>query len=184
EERERLFRENQTLRRALAAHDPQAARGIVTRGGPMAKALQMVRKVAEYKTTVVLGGESGTGKELVARALHDQSPRAKKPFIAVNCGAIPETLLESELFGHVKGAFTDAIRDKRGLFEEASGGTLFLDEIGELPLGLQVKLLRVLQEEVIRPVGGTSDQKIDVRVVAASIRDLQTEGREGRFRAE
>jgi two-component system response regulator AtoC len=184
EERERLFRENQHLKRALAASDTAAAPGIVTTGGRMADVLKTVRKIAEYKTTVLLGGESGTGKELAARAIHNQSPRAKGPFVAVNCGAIPESLLESELFGHKKGAFTDAYRDKRGLFEEAHGGTLFLDEIGELPIGLQVKLLRVLQEETIRSVGATADRKIDVRVIAATVRDLPTEVREGRFRED
>jgi two-component system response regulator AtoC len=186
EERERLLRENQTLRRSLAqAQSPSTtAAGIITRGGRMADVLKTVRKIAEYKTTVLLTGESGTGKELVARAIHRGSPREAEPFVAVNCGAIPETLLESELFGHKKGAFTDAYRDKRGLFEEASGGTLFLDEIGELPLGLQVKLLRVLQEETIRPVGATADKKIDVRVVAATVRDLAAEVRAGRFRED
>jgi two-component system response regulator AtoC len=150
----------------------------------MEDVLRKARKAAEYKTTVLLGGESGTGKELVARAIHAQSPRASAPFVAVNCGAIPESLLESELFGHKKGAFTDAYRDKRGLFEEASGGTLFLDEIGELPLALQVKLLRVLQEQTLRAVGAVADTRIDVRVIAATIRDLQTEVREGRFRED
>ena len=120
---------------------------MIARGPKMQEIFRTIRKIAEYKTTVLITGESGTGKELVARALHEQSPRAAVPFVAVNCGAIPETLLESELFGHKKGSFTDAIRDKKGLFEEATGGTLFLDEIGELPLALQVKLLRVLQEQ-------------------------------------
>jgi two-component system response regulator AtoC len=143
-----------------------------------------IEKVAEHKTTVLLVGESGTGKELVARALHARSPRAQKPFVAVNCGAIPAGLLESELFGHKRGAFTDATSDKRGLFEEAHGGTLFLDEIGELPLPLQVKLLRALQEGSVRRLGDTRDVQVDVRVVAATLRDLALEVKEGRFRED
>jgi two-component system response regulator AtoC len=143
-----------------------------------------LEKVADYKTTVLIEGESGTGKELVARALHERSSRASRSFVAVNCGAIPGTLLESELFGHKRGAFTDASSDKRGLFEEADGGTLFLDEIGELPLALQVKLLRALQEGIIRRLGDTRDVKIDVRVVAATVRDLGLEVKEGRFRED
>ena len=124
---------------------------MIARAPKMLEIFRTITKIAEYKTTVLITGESGTGKELVARAIHDAVAARVGPFVAVNCGAIPETLLESELFGHKKGAFTDAIRDKRGLFEEAAGGTLFLDEIGELPLALQVKLLRVLQEHVVRP---------------------------------
>ena len=132
----------------------------------------------------MIQGESGTGKELVARALHSGGSRRDKPFIPLNCGAIPETLLESELFGHKRGAFTDAHADKKGLFAEAHQGTLFLDEIGELPLTLQVKLLRVLQEGRVRPLGATRDQEVDVRVVAATVRDLRREVDENRFRED
>src|SRR6266540_2269202 len=151
EERERLARENRRLRTELAAE--YGTSNLVGASAPMREVLRQIRKVAPQKTTVLLQGESGTGKELVARALHDQSPRAAFPFVAVNCGAIPSELIESELFGHVKGAFTDASRAKKGLAEEADGGTLFLDEIGELPLLLQVKLLRFLEDEEVRPLG-------------------------------
>ena len=133
---------------------------------------------------MLITGESGTGKELVARALHSEGARGKAPFVAVNCGAIPEELMESELFGHKKGAFTGAIADKRGLFQEADGGTLFLDEIGELSLGLQVKLLRALQERKIKPVGATDEIEVDARVVAATNRDLEAEVARGAFRAD
>jgi two-component system response regulator AtoC len=187
EERERLFRENASLKQALAERrkeDKRGIAGIIAGGSRMQEILRTTRKIAEYKTTVLVTGESGTGKELVARAIHDLSPRKDGPFVAVNCGAIPETLIESELFGHRKGSFTDAIRDKKGLFEEASGGTLFLDEIGELPLGPQVKLLRVLQEHVVRAIGSTVDEKVDVRVVAATVRDLPTAVKEGLFRED
>ncbi len=157
---------------------------LISDSAPMQKVFAMVRKVADFKTTVLLHGESGTGKELVARALHDVGVRKTRAFVAVNCGAIPENLLESELFGHVRGAFTDATRTHHGLFEQADCGTLFLDEIGELPLSLQVKLLRVLQEEEIRKVGDTKSQKVDVRVVAATVRDLAAEVKAGRFRED
>ncbi|HKA88443.1 MAG TPA: sigma-54 dependent transcriptional regulator [Haliangiales bacterium] len=189
EERERLRQENQRLRRALAERGPAPAReegllGMVGKGPAMQALFRTIQKVSEYKTNVLITGESGTGKELVARAIHALSPRAGGPFVAVNCGAIPETLLESELFGHRKGAFTDAIRDKKGLFEEAHEGTLFLDEIGELPLSLQVKLLRALQEEEIRRVGDTREIAIDVRVVAATVKNLGAEAGAGRFRED
>jgi two-component system response regulator AtoC len=157
---------------------------IVARSPRMEELLRLTRKIAEYKTTVLVTGESGTGKEMVARVLHEASPRRGAPFVPVNCCAIPEALLESELFGHRKGAFTDAHRDKPGRFEEASSGTLFLDEIGDLPLLLQVKLLRALQEQEIRPLGSTSDVKVDVRVVAATVRNLPEEVAAGRFRED
>lgn len=145
---------------------------------------EVIGKIANYKTTVLISGESGTGKELIAHAIHNNSNRAAKRFVAINCGAIPENLLESELFGHKKGAFTDASRDKKGLFEEADGGTLFLDEVGELPLHLQVKLLRVLQENSLRPVGDTRLVPIDVRIIAATLRDLEQDVTSGRFRED
>ena len=157
---------------------------IVSKNESMLKLFEVVKKVASYKSTILITGESGTGKELVARALHYNSERSQRPFIPVNCGAIPENLLESELFGHAKGAFTDAIRTKKGLFEEADEGTLFLDEIGELPLQLQVKLLRVLQDGEIRRVGEGKPIMIDVRIVAATAKELIREVGEGRFRED
>ncbi|MCB0220402.1 MAG: sigma-54-dependent Fis family transcriptional regulator [Chrysiogenetes bacterium] len=157
---------------------------VLAESAPMCAILDTVRKIANYKTTVLISGESGTGKELIAKAIHTSGERAGKPFVAVNCGAIPENLLESELFGYAKGAFTDASHDKAGLFEEAQGGTLFLDEIGELPLALQVKLLRVLQEEEIRRVGENRPRKVDVRIVAATLRDLEKDVEDGRFRRD
>ena len=182
EERESLRRENRALRQALTQDGTFS--GMTGRSEKMRVVFRTLEKVADYKTTVLIEGESGTGKELVARALHERSSRAPRAFVAVNCGAIPGALLESELFGHKRGAFTDATSDKRGLFEEADGGTLFLDEIGELPLALQVKLLRALQEGIIRRLGDTRDVKIDVRVVAATVRDLGLEVKEGRFRED
>lgn len=182
DEGERLRAENARLRGAPA--EGALAPGIVGKSKALATVFNTVRKVADYKSTVLLLGESGTGKELIARALHDRSVRAKGPFVPVNCGAIPETLLESELFGHAKGAFTDATRSKRGIIEEASGGTLFLDEIGELPLALQVKLLRFLQEDEIRRVGENKGVEVDVRVVAATSRDLEGMVRDGSFRED
>ncbi|MGB9627325.1 MAG: sigma-54-dependent transcriptional regulator [Thermodesulfobacteriota bacterium] len=180
EEREQLRRENQLLRREVQRE--YSFENIVSKNAKMKEIFEVIKKVAPYKSTILIMGESGTGKELVARALHYNSDRAKNPFVAVNCGAIPENLLESELFGHVKGAFTDAIRTKRGLFEEADGGTLFLDEIGELPPQLQVKLLRVLQEGEIRRVGESRPIKVDVRIISATVKDLTREVNEGRFR--
>jgi two-component system response regulator AtoC len=180
EERESLRRENRALKEAIRKE--QTVHGILGKSEAIRKVFSTISKVADYKTTVLIQGESGTGKELVARALHSGSSRKNKPFIPLNCGAIPETLLESELFGHKKGAFTDAHADKKGLFAEAHQGTLFLDEIGELPLTLQVKLLRVLQEGSVRPLGATRDQEVDVRVVAATVRDLRREVEEKRFR--
>jgi two-component system response regulator AtoC len=161
-----------------------AAPEIVGDGAAMQKLKTTIRVVAATRTTVLIQGESGTGKELVARAIHDASPRRHKKFVAINCAAIPAALLESELFGHVRGAFTDAVRDKTGLFEEADGGTLFLDEIGELPLPLQAKLLRALQESEIRRVGDAAAIKIDVRLIAATLRDLTEEVAQGRFRED
>ncbi|MEE2786243.1 MAG: sigma-54 dependent transcriptional regulator [Myxococcota bacterium] len=158
--------------------------GMIAQSEPMHAVFKTIRKVANYKTTVLLTGESGTGKELVARALHLTSLRREQPYIAVNCGAIPESLLESELFGHVRGAFTDAVQARKGLFEEADGGTLFLDEIGELSPGLQVKLLRVLQEGEIRKVGASQAQAVDVRVIAATVRNLTEEIQRGHFRED
>ena len=151
----------------------------------MTELMNFVRKVAASEaTTILIQGESGTGKDLIAKAIHYESSRQQKPFVAINCSAIPETLMEAELFGHEKGAFTDAKQMKKGLFEAADGGTLFLDEIGELSPLLQAKLLRVLEDQVIRRVGGVKDMQVDVRVIAASNRDLEKAVREGQFRQD
>ncbi len=182
QERERLRRSNELLQREVER--AVGERPIVAASPVMIGVLEMVERAAEFKATVLLTGESGTGKEVLARAIHAQSPRRGEAFVAVNCGAIPENLLESELFGHTKGAFTGADRVRRGLFVEANGGTLFLDEIGEMPLPLQVKLLRVLQEEEVRPLGESKARKVDVRVLAATARDLEDEVQGGRFRED
>src|SRR6516164_9521260 len=150
----------------------------------MKKMYDLVARVAETETTALVTGESGTGKELVAKAIHQRSPRKEGPFVAINCAAMPESLLESELFGHVKGAFTDARTARPGLFIKATRGTLFLDEIGEMPAGMQAKLLRALQERTVRPVGGDQEQPFDARIIAATNRDLETEVEEKRFRED
>ena len=161
-----------------------ASSGLIGHSRQMIELYMEIARVAAYRSTVLIIGESGTGKELVARAIHSNSPRTSHPFIAVNCGALTETLLEAELFGHVKGSFTGAIADKKGLFEEAEGGTIFLDEIGETSPALQVKLLRALQEGEIRRVGSTRSTKIDVRVIAATNRNLEGEVKAARFRED
>jgi two-component system response regulator AtoC len=185
EERERLKKENIKLKSRIGEIQAKYSFGnIVARSEAMARVFDLVKKVADHKTTVLVTGESGTGKELIARAIHSSGPRASNPIVAIDCGGIPENLLESELFGYKKGAFTDAVRDKPGRFEEAHGGTIFLDEIGELPLPLQVKLLRVLQEEEIAPLGDIGSKKIDVRVIAATAKDLSKDVEEGMFRED
>jgi two-component system response regulator GlrR len=167
------------------AFDGEAWReGIVSRSGRMSELLTEARMVARSDASVLLRGESGAGKELLAKAIHQASPRAGRPFVAVNCGAIPEALLESELFGHVKGAFTGALANHRGLFQAADGGTLLLDEIGDMPLPLQVKLLRVLQERSVRPVGASQSIPIDVRILSATHRDLDAAMAQGQFRED
>lgn len=183
EERARLVVENQELKQPLNLLETARA-SFIGNCPKIEQLLNMVVKISQYKSTVLVTGESGTGKEIVAKLLHKLSPRNEGPFVAINCGAIPEALLESELFGYIRGAFTDAKKDKIGLIEEADGGTLFLDEIAELPLTLQVKLLRFLQEGEIRRVGDNKDIKVDVRVVAATAVDLPKAVREGNFRED
>ena len=177
-----LRRQNLALKRDAATRN--SLEQIVGCSAAMETLKQTIRTVAPTGSTVVIHGESGTGKELVARAIHDCSPRKLEPFVSINCGAFPETLLESELFGYVKGAFTGASQNKRGLFEDAGGGTIFLDEIGEMSLAMQVKLLRVLQERCVRPVGGSAEAPVDVRVIAATHRDLAQMVAESLFRED
>ena len=181
-EKRALVQDNEALRQQLVGR--YRFERLVGKSEAMSQVFDLARRVADTRSTVLITGESGTGKELVARALHDTSSRAQAPFVAINCGAIPETLLEAELFGHVRGAFTGAVSDSQGMFMSAQGGSLVLDEVGELPLAFQVKLLRVLQERKVRKVGGTQDKAVDVRLIAITNRDLQTEVAQGRFRQD
>ncbi len=182
QEREALRQEVTRLRQEVTAE--RRLPGIIAKAPAMKKAIETATKVARYPSPVLITGESGTGKELIARLIHNESERGDGAFIAINCGAIPENLLESELFGYVKGAFTGADRDKPGLFEAASGGTLFLDEIGEMPATLQVKLLRVLQESEVRRLGESKSRSVDSRIVSATNRNLEDEVRDGGFRKD
>jgi DNA-binding NtrC family response regulator len=177
-----LALENEQLRRAV---DRSSSLGeLIGKSPAMREIFALIKRIAHNRSSVLITGESGTGKEVVARAIHFHGDRKELPFVPINCTAIPEGLLESELFGHVRGAFTGAHASKRGLFEKASGGTLFLDEVGDMGLGLQGKLLRVLQDREIRPVGGTQSQRVDVRIIAATNRDLEAEISAGRFRED
>ena len=180
EEREGLRQEVAELRASLEA----GGGGLVAESAAMRQAVQVAGRVAAHATTVLLTGESGTGKEVLARLIHRRGPRSVERFVAVNCAAIPDQLLESELFGHTRGAFTGATAERRGLFQEADRGTLLLDEVAELPLALQAKLLRVLEEGVVRPVGATGELKVDTRVIAATARPLEEMIRDGRFRED
>ncbi|MCX7794573.1 MAG: sigma-54 dependent transcriptional regulator [Thermodesulfovibrionales bacterium] len=177
-----LQRENILLRREIEKHYDFSH--IIGESPAIKKIIEEVKKIAKAKSNVLLLGETGTGKELIARAIHFSSSRAERPFIPINCSAIPENLLESEFFGHVRGAFTGAVSSKRGLFEEANGGTVFLDEIGELSPGLQAKLLRVLEDQEIRPIGSNQSVKVDIRFISATNRDLLQLVKEGRFRED
>jgi len=177
-----LETENRVLRRE--AHDRYRLGAMIGQSPVMHEAFRLIQKASGSTATVLLRGETGTGKELAAASIHDASPRRQKAFVAVNCGAMPDGLLESELFGHVKGAFTGAIRDRRGLFEEANGGTIFLDEIGEMSTTMQVKVLRVVEDGLVRPIGGSQAVKVDVRLVCATNRDLKAEVAHGSFRED
>ncbi len=181
-EKKLLSSENRRLRKELRSHSRD--RSIIGNSAAIRRVTELITRVSDSKANVLISGESGTGKEIVARAIHQEGPRRDKPFVAVNCAAIPEALLESELFGHVKGAFTGAVRNKKGLFEAADGGTLFLDEVGELTLAVQVKLLRAIQEKSFRRVGGSGDTLANVRIIAASNRRLDEEVALGRFRED
>ncbi len=185
EERESLKRENLFLQEQIKKIEDKYSFGkMVAKSRSMLSVFNLSAKAAKYDTTVLISGESGTGKELIAKGIHFSGLRAKKALVPVNCGGIPESLLESELFGYKKGAFTGAEKDKKGLFEEADGGTIFLDEIGELPLSLQVKILRVLQENEIRAVGDSKTKKINVRVIAATSKNLEDEIKNSAFRRD
>lgn len=181
-EKRSLKRENIRLKQAI--EERYSFSGIIGKSCKMRDVYTVIEKVAASNVNVLISGESGTGKELVAKAIHYNSSRRNRPFVAVNCGAIPETLMESEFFGHKKGSFTGAVSDRAGLFEQAEGGTLFLDEIGEVPIQLQAKLLRVLQERHFRRIGGIEESKADVRVIAASNRNLEEQVKEGHFRED
>jgi len=181
-EKNRLYEENTYLRRELEQR--YAFKNIIGRSPKMQAIFGLIERVARTASTVLIHGESGTGKELIARAIHFSSPRATQRVLAINCGAMPENLLESELFGHERGAFTGALRDKKGLFQEANHGTLFLDEIGEMSLTMQVKLLRVLQEKLVRRVGGTTEDPVDVRIIAATNQNLAEKIVRGEFRED
>jgi two-component system, NtrC family, response regulator PilR len=181
-EREELAHENVYLRRELEQR--YTFNNIIGKSPRMQAIFQLIEKIARTSSTVLIQGESGTGKELIARAIHFASPRASRRFLSINCGALPENLLESELFGHERGAFTGAVRDKKGLFQEASHGTLFLDEIGEMTPTMQVKLLRALQEKVVRKVGGTEEEPVDVRIIAATNQDLESRLATGELRED
>jgi len=182
EERESLKRENNRLRMQLKQES--GLDNIIGNSFQIQELKEKIKRVSPLDVTVIIQGESGTGKELVARAIHDLSKRSEHPIVAINCAAIPENLIESELFGHARGAFTDAHTDRAGLFEEANNSTLFLDEIGELPLNLQTKLLRVIETKEIRRIGETKDRKVDVRIIAATSRNLLDDVKEGRFRED
>ncbi|WP_269935388.1 two-component system response regulator GlrR [Serratia liquefaciens] len=175
---------DEALSQSLPAGDDSWREDIVTRSPIMLRLLEQAKMVAQSDVSVLINGHSGTGKEVLAQAIHGASPRGKKAFIAINCGALPEQLLESELFGHAKGAFTGAVSNREGLFQAAAGGTLFLDEIGDMPLSLQVKLLRVLQERKVRPLGSNRDLDIDVRIISATHRDLQKAMAKNEFRED
>lgn len=184
-EREQLKEENLVLQDKLRKIEQKYSFGsIVARSEAMASVFDLVDRVADHKTTVLITGESGTGKELIAKEIHARGSRSSFSMVAINCAGIPENLLESELFGYKKGAFTDAAKDKPGLFTQANQGTIFLDELGEMPVSLQAKLLRVLQEEEVTPLGGTRPEKIDVRVIAATLKNLEKEVEKGRFRED
>jgi DNA-binding NtrC family response regulator len=183
-ESRRLRVENRSLRQEIRRRDRSQSARPIGRSRPFGEVLKLAETVAPTESTVLIQGESGTGKEVIARYIHGLSPRSEGPFVSINCGALPESLLESELFGHVKGSFTGAVRDSEGLFAAARGGTFFLDEVGETTPAIQVKLLRVLQEREVIPVGGTEPVPVDVRLIAATNLDLEEEIRAGRFRTD